>query len=123
MPARALQPRPQLGTRWRALAFQFHPLARLDQVADPEVLLNCAQEGRILVSHDIQTMPVHFREFTRKHRSPGAFLVPQDLPVGLAVETLLLVWAVTDPREWENRLCLIPSLVSIVVGSEATELD
>jgi hypothetical protein len=62
-------------------------------------------------------MPEHFRLFVLEHRSPGVFLIPQDLPIGLAAETLLLMWAATEPSEWENRLCLIPSLVSIVIGA------
>jgi hypothetical protein len=53
------------------------------------------------------------------NHTPGVFLIPQDLPVGLAVDTLILVWAATDGNEWENRLCLIPSLVIIVVGTKA----
>ena len=93
--------------------------ARLDHVPDQKVLMDSAQAGRILVSHDFQTMPEHFREFTLEHHTPGVFLIPQDLPIGLAVDTLILVWAATGGNEWENRLCLIPSLVSIVVGTKA----
>ena len=40
--------------------------ARLDGAPDPEVLTIAAQEGRILVSHDFETMPNHFRQFTEK---------------------------------------------------------
>ncbi len=56
----------------------------------------------ILISHDFRTMPEHFQEFIREHHSPGVFLVPQDLPIALVVDTLLLVWAATDSGEWEN---------------------
>lgn len=70
---------------------------------DPEVLLDSARTGRILVSHDYQTMPEHFREFTLDHHSPGVFLIPQHLPVLLAADTLILVWAATDPGEWEKN--------------------
>ena len=96
-----------------ALDFRSAQAAKLDHVPDPEVLWESARSGRILISHDFQTMPEHFQEFVSKHESPGVFLVPQDLPIAIAVETLILVWAATDPDEWENRLCLIPSLVSI----------
>jgi hypothetical protein len=85
-------------------------------VPDSEVLALAAREGRILVSHDFQTIPVHFRRFTEAQRSPGVFLIAQDLPVGQAVENLLLVWEASEPEDWESRLCLIPSLVTIVVG-------
>ena len=50
----------------------------------------------ILVSHDFQTMPRYFRQFTQGRRSPGVLLVRQDLPVGEAIETLLLIWEASD---------------------------
>jgi hypothetical protein len=99
-----------------AVDFRSAQAARFHHVSDPEVLKESAQAGRILVSHDFQTMPEHFREYVRHRECPGVFLIPQHLPVGVAAETLLLVWAVTEPREWENRLRLVPSLVSIAVG-------
>jgi len=93
--------------------------ARLDGVPDPEVLAFAADEGRILVSHDFQTMPKHFRQFTQRRRSPGALLVGQDLPVGEAIETLLPIWEASEADEWVNRLCLVPSLVTIAIGGLA----
>jgi hypothetical protein len=85
--------------------FQSAQAARLDGVPDGEVLALSADAGRILVSHDFQTIPRHFQQFTRNRRSPGVLLVRQDLPVGKAVETL-----------WVNRICLLPSLVTIAIG-------
>jgi hypothetical protein len=73
--------------------------ARFDGVPDPEVLAFLADAGRILVSHDFQTIPGHFQQFTRGRRSPGVLLVRQDLPVGRAVETLLLIWEASEPDE------------------------
>ena len=72
-----------------ALDFRSAQAARLDHVSDPEVLGGAARNGRILISHDFQTMPEHFREFVQEHHSPGVFLIPQDLPVALAVATLI----------------------------------
>jgi hypothetical protein len=62
-------------------------------------------------------MPEHFWEFSREKPSPGVLLISQDLPVGRAVESLLLIWEASDPAEWENRLCLLPDLVTIAIGS------
>lgn len=47
---------------------------------DPEVLALAARQQRVLVSHDVGTMPAHFRNFRidGKH-SAGVFLVPQSL--------------------------------------------
>jgi hypothetical protein len=99
--------------------FRSAQAARLDGVPDPEVLAFAADEGRILVSHDFQTMPKHFQQFTWHRRSPGALLVRQDLPVGEAIETLLLIWEASEADEWVNRLCLVPSLVTIGIGAPA----
>jgi hypothetical protein len=76
-----------------------------------------AQEGRILVSHDYQTMPALFRQFCESHSSPGVLLISQDLPVSRAIESLLSICEHTAPEDWQNRLCLIPSLVTIATGS------
>ena len=98
--------------------FRSAQAARLDGIPDPEVLALAADEGRILVSHDFQTMPQHFREFTQGRRSPGVLLVRQDLPVGEAIETLVLIWEASEADEWLNRFCLVPSLVTIeIVGA------
>ena len=55
--------------------FRSEQAARLDGLPDPEVLAFAADEGRILVSHDFQTMPKHFRQFTAGRPSPGVLLV------------------------------------------------
>ncbi len=78
--------------------------ARFDGVPDLEVLAYSADAGRVLVSHDFH------------RQSPGVLLVRQDLPVGKAVEALLLIWEASQQDEWINRICLVPSLVTIAVG-------
>ena len=93
-----------------AVDFLTAALANLEGLEDPRVLAIAAQAGRILVSHDHKTMPRHFGEFVRDHESAGVFLVSQDLPVALAVETLLLVWATSDAEEWRNQLRYLPML-------------
>ncbi|MEO5925080.1 MAG: DUF5615 family PIN-like protein [Bryobacteraceae bacterium] len=96
--------------------FRSAQLARLDGVTDSEVLAMAAREDRILVSHDFQTMPGHFREFIKMQHSPGVLLISQDLAIGIAVESLLTMWGASNHDEWQNRLCLIPSLVAIAIG-------
>lgn len=84
------------------------PLHDLDDLA---VLALAAQQGRVLVSHDISSMETHFRKFIRTHTSPGLVLLPQRVSIGQAVETLALLWEVVGAEEMENRTCLVPSLV------------
>ena len=83
--------------------------ANLWGVADPLVLALAAEQNRILVSHDTRTMPRHFGEFLQAHgSSPGLILVPQYLPIGRAIEDLMLIWGASDAAEWQNRILRIP---------------
>lgn len=85
--------------------------ANLEGVADPEVLALAAEQDRILVTHDFQTMPRHFAGFLQTNgSSPGVLLVSQRLPVAEAIEELVLIWTATSPLEWKNRIVRIPLL-------------
>jgi hypothetical protein len=83
--------------------------ANLSGVSDPRVLALAAEQYRILVSHDFRTMPRHFADFLLAHgSSPGLILVPQYLPIGEAIEELVLIWGASDAEEWRNRILKIP---------------
>lgn len=47
-------------------------------VPDPDVLRIAADSGRILVSHDRNTMPDHFGRFRQTRSSPGLIIISQD---------------------------------------------
>ena len=71
-----------------------------------------AQQGRVLVSHDVTTMEAHFRDFIPAQNSPGLVLIPQTtVSIGVAVRSLVWLWEVVDAAKMENRVCLILSLV------------
>lgn len=83
--------------------------AKLEGVPDPDVLVLAADQDRILVTHDRQTMPQHFGAFLIGGRSsPGVFLVSQYAAVGEVVDALVLIWAASDAGEWRNRIVNIP---------------
>jgi hypothetical protein len=96
------------GAKHREPAIDFLISAALEGLTDTEVLAIAAQEGRILVSHDFGTMPRHFRAFLPLNDSPGVFLISQHLPVGAAVEAIVLIWAASDADEWANKLTYLP---------------
>ena len=75
---------------------------------DPEVLRIAAREDRILVSHDLGTMPAHFVQFTQTQPSPGLIVVSQDIGIGTAVEDLLLIWAASTHEEWRGKMGFVP---------------
>lgn len=91
------------------LDFMTAHAAGLRGMHDPEVLALAAEQQRVLVSHDVGTMPAQFRAFRNagKH-SAGVFLVSQSLDVGTAIDELLLIWLASEASEWENRLEWLP---------------
>ena len=91
-----------------AIDFLTAAAANLVGRKDPEVLAVAAQEGRVLVSHDQKTMPKHFAEFITHTRSPGLLLIPQHLPVAVAMEDILLIWFASEAEEWVNRIRYLP---------------
>ena len=66
------------GTLRRAASIDFRraEAVPLEGLADPAVLALAADEGRVLVSHDVNTMERHFREFVGSRGSPGLILIP-----------------------------------------------
>jgi hypothetical protein len=82
----------------------------LTGVKDPEVLAISAREGRVLVSHDERTMPRHLRDFTRHTHSPGIIIVPDEMGIGPAIESILLICASCQPEEPKDAICIATSL-------------
>jgi len=91
-----------------AVDFQTAHEAGLHGLDDEAVLEKAAREGRILVSHDRRTMPIHFADFTAARTSAGVILISQNLPIIQAVEDLILIWEASEAEEWVNRLDSIP---------------
>lgn len=76
---------------------------------DPTILQWAADQGRVLITHDIRTMP----DFANQRVAtglpmPGVFVVPTVMPIGVAIHELSLVAAASDPDEWANRVVYLP---------------
>ena len=80
-------------------------LAGLD---DRAVLALAATNGRVLVSHDVSTMPEAFSRFIHEQTSPGVILISQELSYREAIEGLLRVWLHTEAEDWENVMSFLP---------------
>ena len=79
--------------------------ADLEGIPDPDVLALAAEQKRILVTHDRQTMPEHFGAFLLSGRSsPGVFLVSQHAAIGEVIDSLVLIWPASDVEEWKTEL-------------------
>lgn len=92
-----------------AIDFRSAQTALLDGVPDEIVLQICAAENRILVSHDVRTMPGVLERHIRSGRDcSGLLIVPQDSPTAAVIESILTIWVASEMDEWQNRLGWLP---------------
>ncbi|HWQ32685.1 MAG TPA: DUF5615 family PIN-like protein [Blastocatellia bacterium] len=83
--------------------------ASLSGIPDQQILAWAANEGLILVTHDVQTVPAFAYERLKAGESmAGVFAIPGLMPIGQAIEELVLLTACSEPGEWENRVLHLP---------------
>ena len=91
--------------------------SQLRGIKDPELLERAAVADRVLVSHDRRTMLNHFRDRLAVGKSsPGLLVVSQDAPIGPVVESLVVLWSVSDPSELRDQAHYLPSISRHVFG-------
>jgi hypothetical protein len=81
----------------------------LDGLDDSVVLAWAAEEGRIVLSHDVSTMQAQaYARLDQGLRMPGLFFVNQSLPVGQAIEAIVLLIECSLEGEWEDQVRYLP---------------
>jgi len=76
---------------------------------DPAVLEWAAREGRVLLTHDVTTMTRYAYERVRAGQSmPGVFEVRRAIPIGRAIEDVLLLAECSFEAEWEGQVRYLP---------------
>lgn len=76
---------------------------------DPEVLERAAAEGRILLSHDLATIPPFaMARVGRGQRMPGVIIIPFGLRMGAVLDDLLFLIRAGSPEDFENQLFYVP---------------
>ena len=76
---------------------------------DPTILEWAAQAGRILLTHDVNTMTDHaYARVTQGLPMPGIFVVPQELSISQAIEDLLLIAECSIEEEYEGQVRYLP---------------
>ncbi len=76
---------------------------------DPVVLEWAAKAGRILLTHDIETMTGYAN--TRIEQGlplAGVIFVRDTLPIATVIEDLLAILGASDAQDWENRTDFLP---------------
>jgi hypothetical protein len=76
---------------------------------DPVILEWAAQQGRILLTHDARTMPDHaYARLRAGQRVSGVCVIPQAVPIGQAIEELMLLIECSAAEDWENQVRYLP---------------
>jgi hypothetical protein len=81
----------------------------LDRADDPAVLEWAAQEGRVLLTHDVRTVTRDAYERVRRGQvMPGVFEVTRTIPLGRAIDDILLLAECSVEGEWEGQVRYLP---------------
>ena len=83
--------------------------AGLERDSDPEILAWAAEQMRIVVTHDRNTMPRHAYDRVRSGQSmAGIFVVSREMSIGDAIAELQLLIECSVEGEWEHLVVFLP---------------
>jgi hypothetical protein len=78
-------------------------------VPDPEVLEWAAQENRVLLTHDQNTVTKFaYQRVVEGKRMPGVIEVNNSVPISVAIEDILLLAVVSKSGELEGQIVYLP---------------
>ena len=81
----------------------------LKGLRDPLLLAWAAENQRILVTHDVNTMPRYAYERVRASQPmPGVIVIPEDLAVGKVIEELSTLIECCEPEELNSQVKYLP---------------
>ena len=76
---------------------------------DPSVLQWAADQGGVLLTHDISTLAKHaFDRIAAGQPMPGVFEVRSVAPIGQAIDDLMLLAECSFEGEWEGQVRYLP---------------
>jgi hypothetical protein len=81
----------------------------LTQTPDDEILKWAASQGRVLVSHDVSTVPPAAYQRLRDGKPMrGVFIVPERMPIGEAIDEIEFLSTDVNPHEWNDQVLFLP---------------
>jgi len=81
----------------------------LQRRSDPEVLGVAAEQGLIVVSHDVNTMSGHaYARIAAGQKMSGLLLAKQSGPTRPVIDSLLDIWGASEAEEWLDRVMFLP---------------
>ena len=76
---------------------------------DPMILEWAAEEGRVLLTHDVSTITHYAYERVMAGKwMPGVFEVSRNVPVAVAIEDILLLAECSLDDEWKGQVRYLP---------------
>lgn len=79
------------------------------RLSDPDLLIEAANVQRVLLTHDIQTMPRHIADVMTSGRNiAGVIIVPTSLSIAEAINELELIVLGSNQAEWFNTYRILP---------------
>lgn len=81
----------------------------LMQTPDPEILEWAASQGRLLLSHDVSTVPpAAYQRVGDGKPMHGVFIVPDRMPIGQAIDEILFLSLEVEADEWQDQVLFLP---------------
>ena len=81
----------------------------LTGASDPQVLAWAAEAGRVLLTHDIKTMPRYAYERVEEGLPmAGVIETPRALPIGRAIEAIVALIQSSQPGDLGGRVIFLP---------------
>ena len=76
---------------------------------DAVVLEWAAREGRILLTHDVNTITRHAKERIEAGLPmPGVFEITRSIPIGRVIADLVIIAELSLEGEWDNQIRYLP---------------
>jgi hypothetical protein len=88
--------------------FALPPAMITERMKGADILDLAHLSGRIVVSHDVTTMPHWFNQCVEERSCGGLILVPEKTPILDTIEDLLVIWHATEAEERTNRIEWFP---------------
>jgi hypothetical protein len=77
--------------------------------SDPAILEWAATVGRILLTHDLATIPdFAYNRLNQGLALPGVFIVPGSADADLVLEDFITIIESSQPEEWANLVTFLP---------------
>ena len=76
---------------------------------DPAVLEWAANEGRILLTHDVATITLYaYKRVSKNLPMPGVIEIHADAPIGRVIEDLLVILECGTAKDFDGQIYYLP---------------